>query len=217
MMQRGEFLSHEPSTFTFQTSFLCPTRRETTSGRITGFQNFTRVHKYRSIPYEKKIFESIACSSIANECIFRFHVLHIHWKIKNFRLRVFIKKTLAQILWGSQSFNNKPSSINDSEKLKLNLHSNLFRKSWNRAKGTHPRTRSTSSSQGPRVAQCERGEETRNSYVSRATCSALSSSSTAETFDPERGVAAERLEYEEAVNITPFQRPVKRPRTAEQK
>lgn len=99
MMQRGEFLSHEPSTFTFQTSFLCPTRRETTSGRITGFQNFTRVHKYRSIPYEKKIFESIACSSIANECIFRFHVLHIHWKIKNFRLRVFIKKTLAQILW----------------------------------------------------------------------------------------------------------------------
>lgn len=139
MMQRGEFLSHEPSTFTFQTSFLSPTREEKQRpGELHVFQNFTCVHRISLHSIRETRYLRLQTST------YSFHVHH-SIKIKNL-FHIFTKKTRStEIL----------PSFDDSEKSKLNLRSPPNRLSSNSIESR------SSSFRSNRVAQRERGEETR--------------------------------------------------------
>lgn len=142
MMQRGEFLSHEPSTFTFQTSFLSPTREEKQRPEeLHVFQNFTCVHRISLHSLREKRYLRLQTST------YSFHI-HTHHSIKIKNLsHVFTKKTRStEIL----------PSFDDSEKSKLNLRQSAT----NRLSSNSIESRSSSFGSN-RVAQRERGEETR--------------------------------------------------------
>ena len=148
--------------------------------------------EYRSIPYEKNDIWDYKRVHIPSTFIIR-------WKLKTCftysqRKRVVLKFSQASTTLRNQNW------ISD-------LHLIAY-----------PRTRS---SQGPRVSVptgSHNAKEAKRLVRFASHSSRLFSLVDRGDFWPRsRGVAAERLEYEEAVNITPFQRPVKRPRTAEQK
>lgn len=93
-MQREEFLSHEPSTFTFPHFFPLPNVEETTSGELPGFQKFyvrsigrIRISHKRYIPPRTKIF-------------------HLFQKLKTQIQNPFISRSSLSFL---SSFDDKPS------------------------------------------------------------------------------------------------------------